>query len=51
MTTKSKTCPNCGAKITCGCQKRIATDGRQCCSKCVVLLNARILKQKRNQVL
>jgi hypothetical protein len=28
-------CPNCSAVITCGCQKREASDGRQVCSSCV----------------
>lgn len=28
-------CNNCGARITCGCQKRVAKDGKSCCSKCV----------------
>ena len=29
------TCPNCKARITCGCQKRKASDGRQVCSTCI----------------
>ena len=28
-------CPNCGARITCGCQKRVAKDGKQVCSTCI----------------
>lgn len=28
-------CPNCGNKITCGCQKRTASDGKQVCSNCI----------------
>ena len=28
-------CPNCKAQLTCGCQKRLAIDGKQCCSTCV----------------
>lgn len=27
-------CPNCGAKLSCGCQKRTLADGRQGCSNC-----------------
>jgi len=29
-------CPNCKSKITCGCQKRVASDGKQVCSTCLV---------------
>lgn len=28
-------CSNCGAKLSCGCQKRRASDGKQCCSNCI----------------
>lgn len=28
------TCANCGAKITCGCQKRTLPDGKSGCTKC-----------------
>lgn len=28
-------CPNCTSKITCGCQKRLASDGKYVCSKCI----------------
>lgn len=28
-------CSNCGAKLSCGCQKRVATDGKTCCTSCV----------------
>lgn len=28
-------CPNCKAAITCGCQKRTASDGKQVCSSCL----------------
>lgn len=29
------TCRNCNSVITCGCQQRVATDGKQVCSNCV----------------
>jgi hypothetical protein len=29
------TCPNCGKKLSCGCQKTKASDGRICCNSCV----------------
>jgi len=28
-------CPNCGSKITCGCQRRTTSDGRSACTNCV----------------
>ena len=30
------TCANCGARITCGCQKRTLPDGKSGCSNCAV---------------
>ena len=27
-------CPNCAKPITCGCQKRVASNGAQVCSNC-----------------
>jgi hypothetical protein len=29
-------CPNCGAKLSCGCQKRTLPNGKQGCSNCAV---------------
>ncbi len=29
------TCPNCKNKMSCGCQKRQASDGKTVCSKCL----------------
>lgn len=29
------TCLNCKSRITCGCQKRKASDGKQVCSSCL----------------
>lgn len=28
-------CTNCNSKLSCGCQKRTASDGKQVCSSCV----------------
>lgn len=28
-------CANCGATLTCGCQKRTTSDGRSACSNCI----------------
>ena len=32
-------CANCGAAITCGCQKRTLPDGKSGCSSCVNRVN------------
>jgi hypothetical protein len=29
------TCPNCKSKLTCGCQKRTASNGTSVCSTCI----------------
>lgn len=31
----SAICLNCGAKLSCGCQKRTASDEKSCCSTCL----------------
>lgn len=28
-------CPNCKKRLSCGCKRRKASDGTQCCSSCV----------------
>ena len=35
-------CPNCGSAITCGCQKRTASDGASCCSNCITAYENRL---------
>lgn len=40
-------CPNCGAKLSCGCQKRATPDGKQACSKCINQLK---LEKKINMI-
>lgn len=30
-----KSCTNCGATITCGCQERVASNGVKVCSNCI----------------
>lgn len=32
-------CPNCGKKLSCGCQKVKASDGRICCNSCIGFYN------------
>jgi hypothetical protein len=37
-----KVCQNCQSQITCGCQIRRASDGTDCCSQCLIQVEARI---------
>jgi hypothetical protein len=30
-----KLCNNCGAQLSCGCQRRDASDGKSCCDQCI----------------
>ena len=43
-------CPNCKAAITCGCQKREASDGKQVCSSCLSFYEKSLINNsKTNQ--
>lgn len=42
-----KTCPNCGAQITCGCQERVASNGKQCCQTCVTAYEQQLAAAKQ----
>ncbi len=39
-------CQNCQSKLSCGCQKRIATDGREVCSNCVTAYENQLTAKK-----
>jgi len=39
-------CPNCGARMSCGCQRRQASNGASACSSCVGALEEKIKVQK-----
>ena len=41
------TCPNCSAVITCGCQKRVASDGKQVCSSCAAAYEQKLRNLKK----
>jgi hypothetical protein len=36
-------CINCGAEITCGCQERIASDGKKICTNCIALYEQQLV--------
>jgi len=39
--TKIMKCSNCNRKLTCGCQKKTASDGTACCNSCVGAINTK----------
>jgi hypothetical protein len=45
-------CQNCGSKLSCGCQKRIASNGREVCGTCVTNFEnqLKLKTQSENQV-
>lgn len=40
------TCPNCKTSMSCGCQKRIASNGTTVCSNCLASYEASLGKAK-----
>ena len=40
-------CNNCSRSLSCDCQKRIASDGKQCCAACVTDYEKRLQELKR----
>ena len=44
-----KTCQNCGSNITCGCQERVASNGKKVCSSCLSTYEQNLTKNKNNQ--
>jgi hypothetical protein len=40
-------CPNCNAKLSCGCQRRTASDGKQVCSSCSPAYEQKLVEQKK----
>lgn len=42
-----RTCTNCGTTITCGCQDRIASDGKRVCSQCVVMYEQQLVYEQQ----
>jgi uncharacterized protein YbaR (Trm112 family) len=39
-------CPNCKAKLSCGCQRRKASNGEQVCSNCITNYEAKLKANK-----
>ena len=40
------TCPNCGKKLSCGCQRKTASNGRTVCSTCVTTYESNLKSQE-----
>jgi len=38
----NSSCPNCGARLSCGCQRRQASNGAAACTSCVAALEQKI---------
>jgi hypothetical protein len=42
------TCRNCNSVITCGCQQRVATDGKQVCNNCITSYEQKLYQNRLN---
>jgi hypothetical protein len=42
------TCTNCGSQLSCGCQRRQATNGQSACANCINSLEKKIADSKNN---
>ncbi len=43
-------CVNCGAHLSCGCQRRDASDGKSCCDGCVAAYEAKLQTPPPQQI-
>jgi len=43
-------CLNCGATMSCGCQKRTASDGKSVCSSCAAAYEQSLKNKKADSV-
>jgi len=41
-------CLNCNTKLSCGCQKRLASDGKYVCSKCIISYEDSLKEKNKN---
>lgn len=40
------TCLNCKKNLSCGCQKKVASDKKSVCTNCIGAYETRLVKQK-----
>ena len=43
-------CPNCDSKLSCGCQKRRASDGKDVCTNCLTLYESGLTNAKTKDI-
>ena len=48
--TKMSACPNCGNKLSCGCQRRKASDGTTVCSTCLQSYERKLKPEKKEPI-
>lgn len=41
-------CPNCDSQLSCGCQKRTASDGKEVCTNCMSFYEASVTNTPAN---
>jgi hypothetical protein len=46
MNKEAEICPNCGTTLSCGCQKRVASNGALCCDQCIQPYEQRLIETK-----
>jgi hypothetical protein len=39
-------CQNCKARLSCGCQKRVASDGKHTCTNCLPMYEKQLIEQR-----
>jgi uncharacterized protein YbaR (Trm112 family) len=42
-------CPNCNSPLSCGCQKRTASDGKQVCTSCLNAYEEKLKQEKEKK--
>lgn len=43
-------CQNCGHALSCGCQRRTASDGKAVCSNCIALYEKQLQQIKQANI-
>ncbi len=46
----SAICPSCNSKLSCGCQRRTASNGAQVCTLCISRYESEIVAKKNKAV-
>jgi hypothetical protein len=43
-------CANCGKILSCGCQKRVASNGKNCCKACLSVYELTLMVSKEKSI-